>query len=491
MQARGFGIFGIVCAALFLGLLGVKAGWFDAAPSIPDDAMVGPDELAGAFQPRDVWINIRQGGHKIGFGHEEITATVAGLLLRQRLRMRLKTLGLIQEIRMQTEANLNPDFSLKDFSFNLQSGSFHTKLTGVATSAGLRLTTISGGETRQSLLPLEMPLYLPAGITAALGSGPASPGDERHYPLFDPATMGQASLRARYQGTEAITLNGRQQEARHWRLSFKGATQSVWLGTDGDVLREEGILGISLERTTRDEALRPPDKAPADDLIRLASIAPDRPIDHAEMRQQLQVALTGIPPDYESLMGGRQHWDGHTLTVKREDAAGNGPTLDLPPQPGDLAATALVESDHPKIQRLGRELGASADSDRARVENIMAWLAAHIERRPVVSIPSAVATLEQGRGDCNEHAVLFAALARAMGIPTQVEAGIVYLEGRFYYHAWNRVYLDRWLTVDALFGQLPADVTHIRLARGSIADQLDLVGVMGRLKIRVLDVKAP
>jgi transglutaminase-like putative cysteine protease len=146
-----------------------------------------------------------------------------------------------------------------------------------------------------------------------------------------------------------------------------------------------------------------------------------------------------------------------------------------------------VESDHPKIQNLGRELGASANSDRARVEKIMAWLAAHIERRPVVSIPSALATLEQGRGDCNEHAVLFAALARAMGIPTQVEAGIVYLRGRFYYHAWNRVYLDQWMTVDALFGQLPADVTHIRLARGSIADQLDLIGVMGRLKIKVLD----
>jgi transglutaminase-like putative cysteine protease len=470
-----------------VGLLGVKAGWFEAASKSPDADQIGTAEVAGAFRPRDVWINIHQGGRKIGFGHEEMTTTDQGLHLRQRLRMRLKTLGLIQEIRMQTEADLNLDFSLRSFSFNLQSGSFHTKLTGVATPEGLRLTTTSSGETRQSRLPLPMPLYLPAGIIAALGSGPASTGDERHYPLFDPASMGQATLRARYQGAETITLDGRQQQAKHWRLSFKGATQSVWLDDDGEVLREEGILGISLERTTRDEALRPPDTAPANDLIRMAAITPDRPIDHVEMRQQLQVALIGIPPDYASLTGGRQHWDGHTLTIEREDAAGMGLTADQPPQPGDLAATALVESDHPKIQNLGRELGASAKSDRARVEKIMAWLAANIERRPVVSIPSALATLEQGRGDCNEHAVLFAALARAMGIPTQVEAGIVYLRGRFYYHAWNRVYLDQWMTVDALFGQLPADVTHIRLARGTIADQLDLMGVMGRLKIKVLD----
>jgi transglutaminase-like putative cysteine protease len=105
----------------------------------------------------------------------------------------------------------------------------------------------------------------------------------------------------------------------------------------------------------------------------------------------------------------------------------------------------------------------------------------------VVSVPSALATLEQRRGDCNEHAVLFAALARAAGIPTQVEAGIVYLKGRFYYHAWNRVYLNGWVTVDALFQQLPADVTHIRLARGTAADQLDILGVLGRLKIKVLE----
>jgi hypothetical protein len=402
--------------------------------------------------------------------------------------MRLKTLGLIQDIRMQTEANLNPDYSLLNFAFRLNSGSFFTEVRGAATPAGLRLTTIAGGEERQSLLPVQMPLYLPAGIPAALGCNSASPGDRRRYPIFDPLSMGQASLLARYLGAETIHLGGRQRPARHWRLSFKGATQSLWLGPGGEILKQDGMLGISLERTTRDEALRPADTATAaDDLIRLAAITPDRPITEAVTRRRLQVEIAGIPADYPSLTGGRQHWDGRILSVQREDIAVNGHVAEPPPRPADLAATPLVESDHPKIQDLARELRASADSGRARILNIMAWLGAHIERRPVISIPSALATLEQGRGDCNEHAVLFAALARAMGIPTQVETGIVYLQGRFFYHAWNRVYLDNWMTVDALYRQLPADVTHLRLARGPLADQLELLGVMGRLQIKVLD----
>jgi transglutaminase-like putative cysteine protease len=198
------------------------------------------------------------------------------------------------------------------------------------------------------------------------------------------------------------------------------------------------------------------------------------------------VEILGLTPDYPSLSGGRQYWDGRRLTIEREDGPDPATVVEAGPQKADLAPAPLIESDHVKIRRLAETLAAPGDSPRTKVINIMDWLATHIERRPVVSIPSALATLEQGRGDCNEHAVLFTALARALGIPAQVEAGIVYLRGRFYYHAWNRVYLDKWVTVDALFGQLPADVTHIRLVRGSMANQLDLLGVLGRLTIKVI-----
>jgi transglutaminase-like putative cysteine protease len=83
--------------------------------------------------------------------------------------------------------------------------------------------------------------------------------------------------------------------------------------------------------------------------------------------------------------------------------------------------------------------------------------------------------------------VLFAALARAAGIPARVEAGVVYLRGKFYYHAWNLLYLGRWVTADALFDQLPADVTHIRFVTGSMQQPLDLVGLVGKLTITVLE----
>jgi hypothetical protein len=77
------------------------------------------------------------------------------------------------------------------------------------------------------------------------------------------------------------------------------------------------------------------------------------------------------------------------------------------------------------------------------------------------------------------------ALGWAAGIPALIETGLAYLNGRFYYHAWNTFYLGRWVTADAVFGQIPADVTHIRFASGA-QKQIDLMGLIGNLELTIV-----
>ncbi|HBL52805.1 MAG TPA: hypothetical protein DDZ34_01835 [Syntrophaceae bacterium] len=124
-----------------------------------------------------------------------------------------------------------------------------------------------------------------------------------------------------------------------------------------------------------------------------------------------------------------------------------------------------------------------------KFQKIVRWVYRNIEKKPVLSVPNALEVLKNKAGDCNEHAVLTAALLRAAGIPAQIEAGLVYQNGRFYYHAWNSAYIGAWVTADAVFNQIPADVTHIRLVRGEGGEQLDLLGVMGKIKLEVLSTK--
>jgi hypothetical protein len=51
----------------------------------------------------------------------------------------------------------------------------------------------------------------------------------------------------------------------------------------------------------------------------------------------------------------------------------------------------------------------------------------------------------------------------------------------------NLLYVGRWVTADAVFGQLPADVTHLRFVTGSMQQQLNLAGVIGHLTIDILE----
>ena len=83
--------------------------------------------------------------------------------------------------------------------------------------------------------------------------------------------------------------------------------------------------------------------------------------------------------------------------------------------------------------------------------------------------------------------MLFAALTRSVGVPTRIVAGLLYTKGRFYYHAWNEVYVGEWVAVDSLLNQVPADPTHVRLITGGLDRQVRLVRALGRLGIKVID----
>jgi hypothetical protein len=48
------------------------------------------------------------------------------------------------------------------------------------------------------------------------------------------------------------------------------------------------------------------------------------------------------------------------------------------------------------------------------------------------------------------------------------------------------MYLGQWITADALFGQLPADVSHLRFATGSPEQQLDIMGIIGKIQLTVI-----
>lgn len=448
-----------------------------------------PNASAQALSERNTYMNIFQSNRKIGFSRTAVTREETGVVIAQTVFMRINTMGMVHSIRLNTEGRLNPDMTLVAFSFKLGSGRFNFSARGSVEADRIVVRTQGVDGERTLKIPLESPPYLAAGIYDTLWAAGAEPGTRRVIPVFDPASMGQEPVTAVVLGTEEIEIMGRMVTARRIGLDFKGVHQEAWVGENGEVLREIGFLGITMEKTDRQTALYSLPVEASDDMTQMVSIAADADLSDAPRRQRLQLAVEGIDTAALRLDGGRQRLEGNILTIEKEsieNLTANPAAVDASVTPEHRMPTPFIQSDHPRIADLSEKIVAGAATPLERVERLMGWIGDNIEQRPVVSMPDALATLENRAGDCNEHAVLLAAMARAAGIPTEIEAGLVFLRGRFFYHAWNRVFLGQWITVDALFGQIPADVSHVRLAVGSPDQQLDLMSVIGRIKLRVI-----
>jgi transglutaminase-like putative cysteine protease len=203
------------------------------------------------------------------------------------------------------------------------------------------------------------------------------------------------------------------------------------------------------------------------------------------------VDLTGFD---RLLAGPRQRLAGDTLEITREAALqAHATPYRLPARDSALARwlqpEPLIQSWDPRIAAQAR-LIVSGGRDRANparaAELLTHWVHASVRREVATTVPSAEKVLETRRGDCNEFATLYVALARSAGLPARTVSGLIYLNGRFYYHAWPEVYLADWVAVDPMFDQYPADAAHLRFAIGGLARQVELFPLVGRLTLEVL-----
>jgi hypothetical protein len=232
------------------------------------------------------------------------------------------------------------------------------------------------------------------------------------------------------------------------------------------------------------------------DVIAATAITANAPL-APENLAVLRVRLGNVKLEGFDLGGGRQALEGDTLVVRRETGvgglAGPQPRLYVARLPmrdtalaAELAPEPLVQSDDPRIQAQARQIAGRERRAGPVAELLTHWVHRSLRKDITISVPSAAQVLEDRRGDCNEHTVLYVALARALGLPARTAAGLVYLRGRFYYHAWPEVWLGAWVAVDPTFDQFPADASHLRFVVGGLARQVELLRLIGRLQVTVV-----
>ncbi len=437
----------------------------------------------------DEWFGIYQQGRKIGYAHTQTIPEADTYRLSEESELDILALGSVQRVRTAINSYTTKNFLLKYFDFSMQSEASSMKIKGAVVGKKLVLDIDTSGQKRTEKIPLHTPPYLSPDIKPAILLAGLESGKSYRFSVFNPATMSAEEAMIAVESKERIKIGDEEKTVYKLKESFQGMETTSWLTQDGETLKEESALGYVLMKEGMNEARNRDKGGPVVDIIALTMI-PSDPIKDSSQVKYLRARLSGAPLDGFQLNGDQQVLKGNVVEISREDvqSAYNLPSTDKNLD-GYLQPNALIQSDDKKIIDQSAKILSGEKNVHEAARKLNAWVYYAIDKKPVVSIPSALEVLKLREGDCNEHTALYTALARAAGIPTRMAAGIVYMENGFYYHAWPEVWIGRWLAVDPTFNQFPADATHIRFVTGNLDRQSDIVKLVGKLKVEVLEYR--
>ncbi len=405
----------------------------------------------------------------------------------QRANMTLNVAGQNNPVELHLKALLDKTGRLKSFTFSFHSPFYRMHAVGRASGKNVAFTLSTGSATIHNTIAMNAPPLLSTSRRAYLLKQGLEKGEKFKIPWFDPVTLTGQSTIIEYHGKEHVYIHGRIYNLHHFIETFAGAKVNSWLDDNGEVVKEESPAGFVFIKEPKFKAISGIGQGP--ELLSSVSAKLVGKMPKLTGRKQMRYRLSFPDTASFQLNSGRQRYRDGLLSITLESLADYRLRDDVP-GPADtayLAPTASVQSTAPAIKKLAEKLCAGKNDGLAKVKEIADYVYSHLEKRPILGIPDALTVLKTGKGDCNEHSVLFTAIARAAGIPTRMVAGVLFFKGAFYYHAWNEVRIAaKWLSVDATTDQLPADLGHIKFVEGGIKEQMRIGALLGRLSIEPL-----
>ncbi len=444
------------------------------------------------------WRGVYYRGEKIGFTVSQVVPTDNGFELQEDGRLQFSLLGATNAAVLRTSAKVDHAFALQSFEFSLDPGTgpltIKGRLDGLRLS--LEITTAAGTRTEQRVLSEPPALMLSLG--RRLASEGLTAGTRKNWMIFDPATLKNAPVVLQIGAHEMVWVGGRALPAFKVQLTFAGLETTSWITDTGEIVREESPMGLITVRELQETAMALAVGGQMRvDMLEASAVVPvmgrNMRIDDPRGVQRMRLRLDGADLSGFDLQGVGQSVEGSVVELVDPRTLQPGPAdTDLARY---LAPEPFIVSDAPEIRAEAEKMVQGVTGIRARAERLTREVNQLLEKKPTVSLPSALEVLRTKVGDCNEHTALFVALARSIGIPARINAGLVYVRGAFYYHAWPEVYIDEgrdrglWLPVDPTLNQFPADATHLRLARGGLDQQTAILPLIGRLRMRVVELE--
>jgi hypothetical protein len=469
--------------------------------------------LGATLEAQNQRFGIYYQGQKIGFSQMTLVPQerngMPGVAVIDRGRLAFNLLGAPQQLEVTAQAFIDADWRLQEFTAAIHSATYQLKWSGHRHDEEILLTVTTPTTSITKRLKDPVGSAFVNGLSSWSAFHRLHVGQSGKAWVLNPLALSPEVVSFHVRRSEVV--GGK--EALVIETDVGGLMTTSWVTPEGEVLKETSPLGWELRQESEAQTLQQFSRlSPTLDLLSATSVPIDRPLEDPERVDRLILLIEGVEADdiaiqrpWQSLLPSDRLSDYHRSVPQ-------GPwclvQLDRPPTPdlrgarrtGDLALpmtpppvkryqrpSPFVQSDDPRIITKASEVvGAHTDPWQQTVA-LNRWVFSTLRKQLTVGLPSAVDILAASVGDCHEHTILFTALARSVKLPTRMVAGLVYWQGRLYYHAWPEVWLDQWIPTDPTLGQLIADATHLGLSEAENETLISLGRFLGKLRVQVLE----
>ncbi len=475
---------------------------------------------AGA-SAQESWDAIYLAGAKIGFVHTWVEKVQNRgrdyLRVRIDIEMHVKRRDDQSDMRLMYGTIETHEGQVLRLDTRTQTGGQDLRAHGDVIGGRMKLTLEGGGQPQTQTIPWGPEVRGPYAPEQSMARKPMKEKEKRTLKMYVPELNTVCTVELQARTVEPVLLGD---GASHNLLRVDQTTAvdgqprpeydaRVWVDEAGQVLKSEQDVmgGVVMYRTTKEAATSPAGPVQFN-LVLDTVVKVERRIPNPEQTRSVKyrITLNGseparvIPTDARQSIQAEGSPSSAILEVKRM-----GP-LDGPPgadevDPQYLGSNPLVTSDDAVVRGRARTVTRGVEDPWEKATRINQWVFQNIRGKNFkVAFAPANDVIRNLNGDCTEHAVLAAAMCRAVGVPARVVIGLIYvnekdLEG-FGYHMWNEVYVNkRWVAIDPSWNQTEVDAVHIKLADTSLHGVspfeafLPLVRVMGKLSIDPIELR--
>ncbi|MGB9687542.1 transglutaminase-like domain-containing protein [Thermogutta sp.] len=504
-----WGLFMIIC--LLAGTIPVGCGR-QASPSVPTStANPGSTNWEPFRQVREFWYLQSLLGENVGYERISVrsvgNSSSACREVEGEVVLRVKRMGTPVSVVTRYRSVETCEGRPREFTVTVEQGRALAEYRGRVSGRQLVVETVVAGRTARQTFDLPEDCRGFLGLQDWLWEKNMRPGEVREFSCLMLGVNGVCQARAHARDYEAVQVSGR--ETRLLRIDIlytlpgnQRVEQTVWSDSSGMIVKQrmnsppvEAVL-VPKERALQTasssldliEDIRIPARAPGD-LTKA-----HRATYHIKgsIKGLAELLATGVNQQVRRLGD-----DILELTVTTRGPGGNSGTCGDQATPEEQEPSLWIQSDASEIRAIAQSIAHSAKEPASLAVALERYVFHTVRHRDYnQAFLSALDVLKTKEGDCTEHAVLLAALARASSIPSRVAVGLVYHRDAFYYHMWTELLIDRcWIGFDATRGNGGIHAGYIKFGHDSLAGSdalgafLPLTKLLGQIKIEIVKVE--